>query len=167
MALNNSSENEPIYSAVMVLHELATDSLVLTKRNSQLRHHPGEICFPGGKKDTDDNSLYATALRELYEELGISADRVTLVKELQMERTLLGTVIQPWLANIQSIKPYQLNAQEVATLVFIPMTLVIDPNNYRDLMVERGGIEFKSCEFIPNDDLVWGATARIMKQLTV
>lgn len=167
MGLNKSSVNEPIYSSVMVLHEMATDSLVLTKRNSQLRHHPGEICFPGGKRDTNDKSLYATALRELYEELGITADRVTLVKELQIERTLLGAVIQPWLASIQSIKPYHLNIHEVATLVFIPMSLVIDPNNYRDLVVERGGIKFKSCEFIPNDELVWGATARIMRQLTV
>ncbi len=165
MDLDKSSVNDPVYSAVMVLHEIATDSLVLTKRTSQLRHHPGEICFPGGKKDVGDKDLYATALRELYEELGITEDRITLVKQLQIERTLLGTVIQPWLAKIQSIKPYHLNVLEVATLVFIPMPLVLDSKNYRDLIVERAGIKFKSCEFIPNDELVWGATARIMKQL--
>ncbi|CEG57025.1 NUDIX hydrolase [Legionella fallonii] len=167
MGLNKPSVSEAINSAVMVLHELATDSLVLTKRNSQLRHHPGEICFPGGKKDVNDKDLYTTALRELYEELGITADRVTLVKKLQVERTLLGAVIQPWLASIQSVRPYHQNCQEVTSLIYIPMSLVIDPNNYRDLMVKRDGIEFTSCEFIPHDELVWGATARIMKQLIV
>ena len=62
-----------VHSAVLVLHELATDSLVLTKRSNKLRHHPGEICFPGGIWENQDENLYATALRELNEELGIEA----------------------------------------------------------------------------------------------
>ncbi|MCL9685033.1 NUDIX hydrolase [Legionella maioricensis] len=167
MDLNKLLDGEPLQSAVMVLHELATDSLILTKRSNELRHHPGEICFPGGKQETGDESLYATALRELYEELGITAARIMPIRKLQIERTLLGTTIHPWLASIDSIRPYHQNPQEVATLIFIPMSLVINPQNYREIVVERDGLRFKSCEFIPNDELVWGATARIMKQLTV
>jgi 8-oxo-dGTP pyrophosphatase MutT (NUDIX family) len=167
MDLTNISGQRTVQSAVMVLHELCTDSLILTKRSNELRNHPGEICFPGGVWEDQDDNLYATALRELDEELGIQADRVHLIKELQIERTLLGTTIHPWLASIDSIRPYVQNSEEVTALILIPMSLVTDANNYRDLIIEKGEQRFKSCEFIPNDELVWGATARIMKQLTM
>lgn len=78
-----------------------------------------------------------------------------------------GTIIHPWLASIDSIRPYYQDPNEVAALIFIPMHLVINPINYREVMVERNGFRFKSCAFIPNDELVWGATARIMKQLAI
>jgi len=51
MDLNKLLDSESIQSAVMVMHELVTDSLILTKRSNQLRLHPGEICFPGGKQE--------------------------------------------------------------------------------------------------------------------
>lgn len=167
MDLDEFSTGIQAHSAVLVLHDLSADSLILTKRSEQLRHHPGEICFPGGVWEIGDDNLYSTALREVYEELGIPANRITLIKELQVERTLLGTVIHPWLASIQSIKPNQLNIHEVDRLISIPMSLVENPQNYKELVVEKYGLHIKSCKFIANEELVWGATARIMKQLTV
>lgn len=166
MDSNSKSPVVLVPSSVIVLHELTTHSLVLTKRSNQLRHHPGEICFPGGRQEPQDVDLYATAIRELYEELGITAERITPIKKLQIEHTLLGSIIHPWLASIESIRPYRQNPEEVTALIFIPMSLVEDPHNYRDLIIKREGQQFKSCEFIPNDELVWGATARIMKQLS-
>jgi len=80
---------------------------------------------------------------------------------------VLGTIIHPWLVSIDSVRPYYQNSQEVTALIFIPMSLVINPQNYREVIVERDGLRFESCEFIPNDELVWGATARIMKQLAL
>lgn len=167
MDLNKFSKRAGVQSAVMVMHELSTDSLVLTKRSNELYRHPGEICFPGGICDINDESFYATATREVYEELGIEANRFTLIRKLDIEQTLLGTIIHPWFVSIESIRPYRQNIEEVTALLLIPMPLVVNPDNYRDLIVEKEGARFKSCEFIPNDELVWGATARIMKQLTV
>lgn len=167
MDLNKISEQELVHSAVLVMHELSTNCLILTKRSNQLRNHPGEICFPGGVWEKQDENLYATAVRELNEELGITANRVTPIKELLTECTLLGTIIHPWLASIESIRPYYLNLQEVSAMILIPMSLVVNPQNYQELIIERAGKQFKSYKFIPNDELVWGATARIMKQLTV
>lgn len=154
-----------LHSAVVVLHELSTDSLILTKRSATLRHHSGEISFPGGHWEVGDENYSATALRELHEELGITASRVTLVKELDVENTLLGSIIHPWYATIDSVHPYFLNQVEVAALIIIPMLLVQDRHNYRNIVVERKGFRFKSCEFIPNEEQIWGATARIMQQL--
>lgn len=165
MASNELIKSGFTNSAVIVLYEQESDSLILTKRSDQLRTHPGEICFPGGVWEEGDENYYATALRELNEELGINANRVTLIKELKIQKTLLGSIIHPWLAGIRSIHPYHLNAQEVVSVISIPMSLVQDPKNYRTFMIERNGRRYKTCEFTANEDWVWGATARIMQQL--
>lgn len=163
MDLNNTKEWT--HSGVIALHERSSDRLVLTKRTEHLRRHPGEVCFPGGVWDEGDEHFYATALRELNEELGIDSSRVTLIKELDNERTLLGSVIHPWLADIDSIQPFNLNDAEVATLILIPLTLVKDSKNYKEIMIERGGFKFKSVQFTAHSEFIWGATARIMWQL--
>lgn len=165
MDSNELIKNSASNSAVIVLHEQESDSLILTQRSEQLRTHPGEICFPGGRWEKGDENYYVTALRELNEELGISSDRITLIKELRTETTLLGSVIHPWLADIKSVHPYHLNTEEVVRLISIPMALVQDSKNYRAFMIERNGRQYKSFEFTANKDWVWGATARIMKQL--
>ena len=167
MDYNNSKIIYSHHSAVVVLHEISSDSLVLTKRNEQLRSHPGQISFPGGLCEEHDQSFYDTALRELYEELGISRDRVELVTELKVEKTLAGIMIHPWFSHIESIHPYQLNLKEVSSILLTPMNLVTDLDNYREITLVRDGIRFKSCEFIPDNGIIWGATARIMKQLAM
>ncbi|MDR3443013.1 MAG: CoA pyrophosphatase [Legionella sp.] len=163
----NEFENRPlIQAAVIVLYERASDSLILTKRSEHLRAHPGEISFSGGSWEEGDENLYATALRELNEEVGISVDRVTLIRELKTEQTLLGSIIHPWFASIESINPYHLNPDEVTRIIAVPMSLVQSARNYQDIFVERRGFRFKTCEFIFKDDWIWGATARIMRQLS-
>lgn len=161
----NLKEKKRTHSAVIVLYEQLSDSLILTQRSEHLRAHPGEICFAGGSWEEGDENYYATALRELYEELGIAPERITLMKELDTQKTFLGKIIHPWLASIESVHPYQLNSQEVVRLISIPMALVQDARNYKNFMIEREGRCYITCEFTANKDWVWGATARIMRQL--
>lgn len=152
-------------SAVIVLHEHSTDSLILTRRNGNLRQHPGEICFPGGHWESEDADLWNTALRELKEELGIEPTRVELVQELQPEQTLNGTIIYPWLASVSTLTPFVVNQIEVDAVLTVPMKKVRAISNYKDLVVERDGQIYTSCQFTASTHFVWGATARIMKQL--
>ncbi|CAM2905193.1 NUDIX hydrolase [Legionella worsleiensis] len=167
MDLNNFLTKEGVHSAVLVLYESSTDSLLLTKRSEGLKNHPGEISFPGGLCDEEDQSYADTALRELEEELGISRERVQLIRALNEERTLSGIVIHPWLGQIESREPFNINTAEVAELIAVPMPLVRSVHNYRNIIVYRYGIKFTTCEFIAQDQFIWGATARIMKQLAV
>ncbi|CAM2757774.1 MutT/nudix family transporter protein [Legionella steigerwaltii] len=167
MDLNEYKGKKIVHSAVVVLYEQESESLILTKRSDRLRAHPGEICFPGGSWEEGDENYYATAVRELHEELGITPDRITPIRELNIQKTLLGSIIHPWLASIESVHPYQLNYQEVVRLISIPMALVQDAKNYKDFVIERDGRRYISCEFTANKDWVWGATARIMKQLVL
>jgi len=152
-------------SSVVVLHERLTDSLILTRRNINLRNHPGEICFPGGHWDINDTDLWSTALRELQEELGIEPDRVALIQELLPETTLLGLVIYPWLASVPVLQPYVANEGEVEAVLTLPMKDVRTASNYKDIVVKRHGQSLTCCQFTASEHLVWGATARIMKQL--
>ncbi|HAT8180008.1 TPA: NUDIX domain-containing protein [Legionella pneumophila] len=165
MELNNTQQTIKAHSSVIVLCDLSKDSLILTKRSQMLKKHPGEVCFPGGFQEINDHDLYSTALRELNEELGITSDRITLIRQLKIEKTLLGLVIHPWFASIDSIFPYTMNPHEVSELILVPMPLVKDQKNYKELMIEKEGKHIITCQFIANKELIWGATARIMKQL--
>ncbi len=152
-------------AAVLVLHDLNTDSLILTKRSELMTHHPGEVCFPGGLRESEDNDYSITALRELQEELGIESSRVTLIKELKVERTALGSLVHPWLATIGGVEPYLINTQEVSRVIPIPMSVVCHLDNYKMALVETRQIKIKSCQFVYPGELIWGVTARIMRQL--
>ena len=152
-------------TAVIVLHEDASDSIILTQRSFHLKDHPGEICFPGGRWHANDVDLCNTALRELNEELGIVKHRVQNLRKLQIEKTLNGFVIHPWFGTIKTIHPFTASVNEVAKVIHLPLKEVCDKNNYQDISIERQGKVFTSCQFIKSEFFIWGATARIMKQL--
>jgi 8-oxo-dGTP pyrophosphatase MutT (NUDIX family) len=160
-----SNATECTHAAVIALYESSSQCMILTKRSNHLRKHPGEVCFPGGQWDEVDEHFYATALRELHEELGVSAERVTLIKELSLEQTVLGSIIHPWYALIESLEPFKINDNEVASIIRIPLSLVQQRKNYLEVRVKRQSIHYKNCLFLGHEEFIWGATARIMKQL--
>ena len=155
----------PSHSAVVVLYEKATDALILTKRSSHLRAHPGDICFPGGRWQIGDTNFWETALRELHEELDIDPLRVHFLKKMEPEKTLGGVVIHPWLASINSLIPYSANVREVAAVLSIPMRDVNVLVHYKDIVVNKDGELISSAQFTASDYFIWGVTARIMRQL--
>ncbi|CDZ78276.1 putative NUDIX hydrolase [Legionella massiliensis] len=151
-------------AAVIVLRELASDSLILTQRSTQLRNHPGEVCFPGGRWQDEDKNFYETAIRELEEELGIAPSRVHFQSEMRSERTLTGFIIYPWFADIDNLLPYQANL-EVSEVFKLPMNEVAQASNYKEIVVNRFGLNIKTYQYKASERFVWGATARIMMQL--
>ncbi len=134
-------------AAVVLLHETTTDALILTKRTQHLKSHPGEYCFPGGVEEKQDQSLWNTALRELYEELGIDERRVRLQKPMTPESTLSNVLIYPWLATIQAIEPYVINEAEVEHIIRLPMQDVLNTTNYQAFAFKKGGQNFTSFRF--------------------
>ncbi|MBA2656896.1 MAG: CoA pyrophosphatase [Tatlockia sp.] len=152
-------------AAVLVLHELQSNSIILTQRSPNLRSHPGEVCFPGGSWQKADLNLYATALRELEEELGIGASRISLQNELSAEPTLSGFTIYPWLASIENLHPYNPDLKEVSAVFLLPLHEVINPANYKIIKFERPGLTVETYQFTASKFNVWGVTANIMRQL--
>lgn len=153
--------------AAVLVPMIRTDEgiqVVLTLRSSLLRVHSGQISFPGGSVEPQDNDLAATALRETYEEIGLSPERATIIGELLPCFTVSSFTVQPYAAWIGSDVQFRLDRYEVDKLIIIPLSFLMDPANHRlyHVRLDDGtdhyyyGIEW-------HDEFVWGATASIIR----
>lgn len=138
--------------------------LLLTKRSSELRHHPGQISFPGGKIEAHEQSHQA-ALRETFEETGITPEQLDLIGQLPGYATGTGFFIQPWVALLSCEVELKLQAAEVESAFWLPLSFVMDSRNtYSDYFAMHG--QSHLIHFIPyGPHLIWGATAAILYSL--
>lgn len=136
--------------------------LVLTKRSSRLRHHPGQIAFPGGKLDEGDAGPVDAALREAREEIGLDPANVEVLGELPFHDTVTNFRVTPILARIHSDFPVVPEAGEVAEVFRVPLAHVADPARFRvESRLWRGQRRFYYV--VPYGPYyIWGATARIL-----
>ena len=136
--------------------------IVLTKRASVLRHHPGQIAFPGGKMDESDPSLEATALREANEEIGLEASRVQILGSLGSHETVTNFRVTPVLGVIEGSFDPRPEAGEVDTVFDVPLEHLMNPQNVRI----EGRIwqrQMRKYYVIPYGPFyIWGATARMI-----
>lgn len=139
--------------------------VILTKRASHLRHHPGQISFPGGRQDDTDLDLAATALREAQEEIGLPIANVEMLGALPVHETVTGFCVTPFLARIPSEFAAQPAPDEVAEVFSVPLAYLINPNSYRvERRVWRG--TWRNYYIVPwGPYYIWGATARILRGL--
>jgi len=135
----------------------------LTKRSSNLRSHKGEISFPGGTYVKSDGTLLATALRETEEEIGISFGPEQVEGCLRAVRTMTSNhFIVPFLTIQDMLPKYRMATGEVEAVIDVPLieTLKsIEPD------IEHYGLDRDSYKFTYDNNVIWGATARILKQL--
>lgn len=137
---------------------------VLTRRRHDLRRHPGEIAFPGGRFDEDDRDLEATALREAEEEIGLGAGAVTVIGALQPTPTIAtGYDVHPFVAVIEPPRRWQPSPEEVAAVLELSLTDLRAGRARRRL--DRGGLGIRTDTYVVDDHLIWGATARILSDL--
>jgi 8-oxo-dGTP pyrophosphatase MutT (NUDIX family) len=139
-------------------------SVVLTRRREDMRRHPGEISFPGGREDPEDADLCATALREAQEEIGRAPDGFELVGALQPTPTIATNyAVYPFVGLIepgQSWRPAEAEVAEVLELSLRDLRAGYD----RRRMLRRG-VPFRTDTYVVGDHLVWGATARMLADL--
>lgn len=137
-------------------------SVLLTRRSQQLRHHPGQISFPGGRQDPEDPDLAATALRETHEELGIPSRCIRLLGVLPQHITVSHYRIIPYLGLLQPDYPLQPAVDEVAEAFELPLAPLLDPTNYGSWTITRHQRPHSVYGITLHDRLIWGATARIL-----
>jgi 8-oxo-dGTP pyrophosphatase MutT (NUDIX family) len=137
---------------------------VFTKRRDDLRRHPGEISFPGGRADVGEDDLRITALREAEEEIGLARERVDLVGALQPTPTIAtGYAVYPFVGLIEAQQRWRLSAREVAAVIELPLQTL--RRGYARQRLIRRGLPIRTDTYSAGGHLIWGATARILADL--
>ena len=146
--------------------------LIMTGRSPKLKHHTGEMSFPGGKFDPNvDNSLKDTALRETYEEIGVSPENIKIIGNLNDLPTLTGWTIRVFVG-ILDIPPdfnFTINQEEVAVLVKIPIEYVTQDNLFYKIPFPKDNNFSMLCFDYEDQDLnqnfkIWGASAHMLQE---
>lgn len=149
---------------VPILSRNSDPHLLFTKRADHLGEHPGQMSFPGGGREPRDTSIFDTAVREANEEIGLEAEEVTRVGQLDDIRTITRYAVTPFVARIPDRK-YHPDHREVAEIAVLPVAGLTDYSNYENERRDHphyGDIVIHF--FHVNDYTVWGATARILVQ---
>lgn len=137
---------------------------VFTKRREDLRRHPGEISFPGGRRDHPHEQLHTTALREAEEEIGLAPEAVELVGALAPVRTFVtGYVIFPHVGLIEPGQMWNPSPDEVALVMELALRELVA--GYAVRPVTRRGFTWDTDTYVVGDHFIWGATARILGDL--
>ncbi|MDG1814997.1 MAG: CoA pyrophosphatase [Glaciecola sp.] len=158
----------PRDAAVMILLVERANGLhvMFTRRAEHLKHHAGQISFPGGKYETFDASLQHTAIRETEEEIGISIGHNQVLGSIGQYATISGFHVTPYIAIADSIPPLVIDKNEVAYAFEVPLAHCINPQNILSHHITRFDKTFP-VYFIPwQDTYIWGATAGMLKHLS-
>lgn len=139
--------------------------VILTKRASHLKHHPGQIAFPGGKQDEGDADVTAAALREAHEEIGLHPDAVEVLGTLPSHETVTGFTVTPVLARVTGPFSPVPEPGEVDEVFFVPLSHVSDFARFSIQGRRWRGMKryYFTVPFGPY--YIWGATARILRGL--
>jgi len=154
-------------SAVLVpVHSSGEElSILFTRRTDRVRHHKGQISFPGGVREKGDRNLIETALRETEEEIGISASEITIVGELDDLYTGTGYRISPYVGLLPPSYRIITNVNEIDEVAEVPVTELLKPHVHSIGTRRYRGKQFKSHFFRARRNfIIWGATASILAQ---
>jgi 8-oxo-dGTP pyrophosphatase MutT (NUDIX family) len=152
-------------AVLLPLFKNATDyHLVFTKRTETVRHHKGQVSFPGGSFEPADGDLLTTALRESYEEVGIEPEHVSILGRLDDLATFSTSfTISPFVGLIPYPYPFRPNPTEVAIVFDTSLSILADPAvGRRYIRARDDGATIEDYEFHVDGHVIWGATARLI-----
>ncbi|WP_071675476.1 CoA pyrophosphatase [Nioella nitratireducens] len=139
--------------------------VILTKRSAMLKHHPGQVAFPGGKVDATDASPEAAALRESHEEIGLDPSQVDILGHLPPHETVTSYTVTPFVGRIRAPFSPVPELGEVAEVFSVPLSFLMTPASYRVERRHWRGV-WRSYYVAPYGPYyIWGATARMLKGL--
>lgn len=140
--------------------------IVFTKRSDNVRYHKGEISFPGGVFDDRDLELQRTALREAFEEIGLKESDVHIIGVLDDIITVTQFIVTPFVGLFPYPYPYpfKLSPIEIAELIEVPLSALLDEDCFSEREIIRGTRKEVVYAYQYQNHIIWGATARILKQ---
>jgi len=139
--------------------------VLLTRRTDKVGTHKGQISFPGGKRDGGED-LLCTALREAREEMGIAEKDVRILGELDDMCTIASDFcIAPFVGLIPYPYPFKVNRHEIEEIIEVPLSVFLDEAKFWEELRSRNGELIPVFFYRHEEHTIWGATARILKQL--
>ena len=139
--------------------------LYLTKRSSRLKHHPGQVAFPGGKVDDGDADAAGAALREAWEEIALPPQNVEVLGTLPAHETVTGFTVTPVVGLLHAPFEPVPEPDEVQEVFTVPLELVTSPERF-SVERRRWRGEWRRFYTVPHGPYyIWGATARILRGL--
>lgn len=140
-------------------------TVLLTKRTDHLSKHPGQISFPGGTVDPEDEDEVAAALRETHEEIGIEPSLIHVAGFLDEYITGTGFEIKPVVALIQPGFSLTLQEEEVAEAFEVPLSFLLDRENHKRETAMWQGVLRHYYAMPYAGYRIWGATAAMLVNL--
>ncbi|MBW2057675.1 MAG: CoA pyrophosphatase [Deltaproteobacteria bacterium] len=161
------SKNRLIPAAVLLpLFKKAGEPYVLlTKRTEKVKAHKGEISFPGGVYDRADRSLEETALRESFEEIGLKRSDVEILGCLDDVETMTRYLIRPYVGIFPYPYTFVVNGEEIEEMIEVPLRSILRKGAFETRSLRSGTGRQTIYSYRFGRHLIWGATARILKQL--
>lgn len=159
-------ETKPAFAVMVILLESESNEIVITKRAAHLPTYPGQYSFPGGMRDPHDPDLYATAIREVEEELHLTTEHYQFVCQLDDFTDRYGYLVRPYVTRIKKlvfIDQHQIARDEIASLYYFPLENLerIEDDTERQIITRR----HPSYVYVDQDVLIWGLTASILVHL--
>lgn len=151
-------------AVLAAITERERPGFLLIHRPSNMRSHPGQVAFPGGKIDPGETPVEA-ALREAHEELGIDPGDVTVIGTSDVYRTGTGYAVTPVIAVVPPDLELNPSPTEVAAWFEAPVDFVFDPANHAVQSAFWQGAERRYIEIMWNEHRIWGVTAAIISNL--
>jgi 8-oxo-dGTP pyrophosphatase MutT (NUDIX family) len=138
--------------------------VLLTKRTEKVKTHKREISFPGGAYDQEDGNLERTALRESFEEIGLREKDVEILGCLDDVETLTRYMIRPFVGMFPYPYRFVVNREEIEHIIEVPLHSLVKKNRFEKKKVSAEGGERIIYIYRYGEHVIWGATAKILKQ---
>jgi 8-oxo-dGTP pyrophosphatase MutT (NUDIX family) len=136
----------------------------LFQKDGEVKYHKGEISFPGGVVDEEDLELINTALREAHEEIGLKESDVKIIGVLDDIVTITEFIVTPIVGLFPYPYPFKVSEVEIAELIEVPLGSLLDEDSFSGREIFRGGQKEIVYAYQYGNHIIWGATARILKQ---
>ena len=138
-------------------------TVLLTQRSADLKNHPGQVSFPGGRMEEHDDDVRVTALRETHEEVGIEPAHVSVIGYLDSMPTITGYAVTPVVGLVRHAVKLSIDRTEVEYAFEVPLEFLLDARNDRPVEREFEGLTVTMMELHFEGQRIWGATAMMLQ----